>query len=121
MAGRGDRTIGAAFGVLGAVLLVLEGLLDLLRGVYYLALGRGLRAFGPFDQSIVLIVVGAVVAIFAILGGARREERSLVSGAVLVVVALAGWLVLGFGSGVLSLLGSILVLIAGVVFLVSAR
>jgi len=37
------------------------------------------------------------------------------------VIALAGWLVLGLDSGVIALLGSIFVLIGGVVFLASSR
>jgi hypothetical protein len=119
--GTGDRAIGAVFGLVGAGLLVLDGLVDLIRGVVYLAIGRGTHAFGPFDQALLFVVVGLVVAFFSILGGLRRDDRGLVAGAVLVVIALAGWLVLGFGSGVLALLGSIFVLIAGVVFLVSAR
>jgi hypothetical protein len=119
--GTGDRAIGAAFGLVGALLLVLDGLIDLVRGVVYLATERGLRAFGPFDQALIFIVVGGVVAFFSVLGGFRRDDRGLVAGAVLVVVALAGWLVLGFGSGVLALLASIFILIAGVVLLVSSR
>jgi hypothetical protein len=121
MSSSGDRYLGAALGLIGAVLLFLEAFLDLVRGVVYLAFGHSVRAFGPFDQSLVLIVIGIVVAIFAALGGSRREERAMVSGAVLVVLALVGWLLLGFGTGVIALLASILILVAGVVFLVSSR
>jgi len=121
MAGSSDRYIGAVFGILGAVLLFVEAILDLVRGVVYLAFGHGVRAFGPFDQAIVLLVIGAIVAVFSMLGGSRREDRGVLAGAVLVVLALVGWLLLGFGTGVLALLASILVLIAGIVFLVSSR
>lgn len=121
MAGATDRGIGGLFGLLGAVLIGLEGLLDLVRGVVYLAVGRGFRAFGSLDESIVLIVLGFVIALFALLGMARRQERSLVAGAVLVVVAIVGWLALGFGAGILGLLGTIFVLIGGVVLLVAGR
>lgn len=120
MADWSDRAVGAVCGFLGAALLILDGLLDLVRGVIYLAIGRGLRAFGPFDQALVFIVIGGVVAVFTALGGVRRQSRAVAAGAVLVVVALAGWLVLGFGTGVLALLGSIFILIAGIVFLVTS-
>ncbi|HUJ78082.1 MAG TPA: hypothetical protein VLX64_03640 [Thermoplasmata archaeon] len=117
----GDRKLGAAFGLIGAGLLVLEALLDLVRGVVYLTVGHGAKAFGPFDEALILIVVGIVVAVFSAIGGVRRQDRALVSGAVLVVIALAGWLLLGLTSGVIALLGTIFVLIAGVVFLASSR
>jgi len=120
VSGAEERKIGAAFGLIGAVLLVVDALLDLVRGVVYLAIGRGARAFAPFDQALVFIVIAAVVAGFSLLGGMRRQERALVAGAVLVVVALVGWLLLGFGSGVLALLGSVLILLGGVVFLASS-
>ena len=108
-------------GLLGAALLALDALIDLVRGVVYLAVGRGFRAFGPFDEALVFLVVAAVVAFFSTLGGMRREDRSLLAGAVLVVVAIAGWLALGFAAGVLPLLAALLILIAGVVFLVAGR
>lgn len=117
----GERGIGAALGLIGAVLFFFEAFLDLVRGVVYLALGHGMHSFGPFDEALLLIVVGILVAVFAVMGGVRPGDRSLLSGAVLVVVALVGWLALGFGTGVLALLGSVFVLLAGVVFLVASR
>ncbi|HTP53669.1 MAG TPA: hypothetical protein VML94_01730 [Thermoplasmata archaeon] len=117
----GDRYLGAALGLVGAVLLFLEAFLDVVRSVVYFAVGHTVRAFGPIDQAAVLVVIGIVVVIFSALGGSRREDRSMVAGVVLVVLALIGWLLLGFGTGVLALLASILILIAGIVFLVSAR
>lgn len=117
----GDRRLGALFGLLGAALIALEGLFDLVRGVIYLAVGRGWHAFGSLDQAIILFVVALIVALFSILGGLRGAGRSITSGAVLVVIAVVGWLALGFASGILALLGGILVLIGGVVLLVSGR
>lgn len=116
-----DRGIGAALGLIGAILLFLEGFLDLIRGVVYLAVGHGMRAFGPFDQALLLLVVGVLVAVFSVLGAVRRQDRSLVAGAVLVVIAIVGWLALGFASGVIALLGTLFVLIGGVVLLVASR
>jgi hypothetical protein len=121
MSDGGDRRIAAIFGVLGAALLVLEGFIDLLRGVVYLAIGRGFGAFGPFDQAVILVVMGLVVGLFALLGRYRSEGRSLVAGVVLIVIAIVGWLGLGFGSGILGLLGTVFVLVSGVVYLVADR
>jgi len=117
----GDRKLAALLGLLGAVLIALDGLLDLARGVFYLAVGRGGHAFVPFDQALIYFVVGLLVALFSVLGGLRRDGRAVVAGAVLVVIAVVGWLALGLGAGVLAILGALLVLVAGVVFLVSGR
>jgi hypothetical protein len=117
----GDRGIAAVFGFVGAAFLVVEALLDLVRGVVYLAVGHGLRSFGPFDQAVVFLVLAVVVVLFSILGAARGRDRAVMSGAVLIVLALVGWLFVGFGSGVLALLAGIFILIAGVVFLVASR
>jgi len=117
----GDRKVAAVFGILGAVLIGLEGLLDLARGVYYLSVGHLGRAYVPFDQAIIFLVVALIVALFSVLGGVPREGRGVVAGAVLVVIAIVGWLPLGIASGVLAILGALLVLVSGVVFLVSER
>lgn len=116
---RGDRTIAALCGLLGAVLIALEGLIDLARSVIYLAVGRGWHAFQPFDQGVIFLVLGLIVAVFSILGLHRREQRTTVAGVVLIVVAALGWLALGLGSGLLAIVGTVLVVVGGVVFLVS--
>lgn len=121
MADAGDRRVAAVLGVIGAVLIGLDGLIDVARGVLYLAIGRGARAFLPFDQGLVFLVVALLIGVFSVLGGVRREASAIVAGAVLVVLAVVGWLALGLGSGLLSVLGTILALVAGVVFLVSGR
>ncbi len=109
------------FGLVGGGLIALEGLVDLVRGVVYLAIGYGVRAFGPFDQALLFLVIGVVIAFFAAVGGRRDSDRAVLSGVVLIVIVLAGFLVLGFGSGVLVLLGALLALISGVAFVVVAR
>jgi hypothetical protein len=116
----GNRGIASVFGILGAVLWLVDAVILLVSGVVYLAVNHGARALGAFDSGIVLFVIGLVVAFFAVLGGRRTRDNSVVAGIVLLVVAIVGWLLLGLASGVLDLLGTIFVLISGVVFLVSA-
>ncbi len=116
-----DHRVASLFGLLGAALLIVQGILDLASGVVYLAVGHGGRAFGSLDESLILIVVGFIVAFFAAVGRTRGEERSIGTGVVLVVLALVGWLILGFGGNVLGLLGTILILISGVVYLLAGR
>ncbi len=115
---RSDRRIAGTFGLVGAVLIVLDGVLGMLGGVLYWATGR---PFAAIDHGFVLIVVGVLLAFFAGLGRVGRDEYALAAGAVLVVFAIVGYLLLGFGNGVLALVGSVLVLVGGVIFLVASR
>ncbi len=118
---RSDRWIAGTFGLVGAVLIVLDGVLGILGGVLSWATGRAGHPFAALDHGFVLIVVGTLLGFFAVLGRVGRDEYALAAGAVLVVFAILGYLLLGFGNGVLALVGSVLVLIGGVIFLVASR
>lgn len=117
----GDRRIGSLFGILGAILLGASGLLEGIRGVVDLAIGRGSGAFTPIEGALVLIVFALIVGFFSILGRSPTGDRSLLAGGVLIVLALVGWLLLGTATGVLALLGTLCALVAGVVFLLAGR
>jgi hypothetical protein len=121
MSGSSDRRIASLFGFLGTALLLVAGLLDLLSGVFYFAVGHGGRAFGAFDQGLIFVVVGLIVGFFVATARIERGDRTVVVGVVLVVLAILGWLALGFGSGVLALLATVCILISGIVFLVAGR
>ena len=116
-----ERRLALIFGLLGALLLIIEGLLDLLTGVVLLAFGHGLRALGAWDHALLLTIFGILVGFFAFFGRSRSGDRSLAAGVVLLVIALLGWLVFGLPTGLLGVLGSILVIISGLLFLVSRR
>jgi hypothetical protein len=117
----GDRRIGAVFGLLGAGLLAAEAILDVAYGVFDLAARHGGVGSFPFGEALVLIVVALIVGFFSILGGLRPGGNAVLSGVVLVVLAIVGWLVLGLGGGLLGILGAVLMLVAGIVFLASGR
>ncbi len=121
MSAQSDRRIGSIFGYLGAALLGIGGIVRLVAGIVDLAGGRSARAFGAFEEALLLIAVALIVGFFAALGSSRATERSLGAGVVLIVLALVGWAILGFGSGVLGLLGIVMVLVAGIVFVVAGR
>jgi hypothetical protein len=121
MSSGGDRRLGMMFGLVGALLLILAGLLDLVSGVVFVAFGHGSRAFGAWSESVVLIVVGVLIGFFAFFGRTHDRDRSFAAGLILVVLAVVGWLVLGFATGVVPLLGSVFVLVGGVLFLASGR
>lgn len=117
----GDRRLGMVFGVLGAVLLVAAAVVRFFVGVLFLATGHGIDALGSVNDAVIFLVVGLVIGFFAILGRSRGNDRSLVAGVILVVLAIVGWFALGFGSSVLAILGAIFTLIAGILFLVAGR
>ncbi len=121
MSSNSNRSLGFLFGLLGAVLLVLDGVFDFIKGAFFLAVRREGASFSAFDQSIIFVAVGIIAAIFAVLGRSRWSEDSLAAGLILVVIAVAGWFALGLASGVLALLASLCLLIGGILYLVAAR
>lgn len=121
MSAQENRQLAMVLGIVGALFLVLEGLVDLVSGVAFVAFGHGDRALGPVEQSFLLIITGLLIGFFAILGRSRGEDRSMVSGVILVVLVVVGWLALGFSSGVLALLGSVFVLVSGILYLFAAH
>jgi hypothetical protein len=116
-----NRAVGFLFGILGAILIVLEGLLDFIRSALFLAIGHPLIAWDEFTASILFVVLGIVFAVLAMLGRSRGNDRALASGVVMVVLALLGLVVLGFANGLVGLLGTIFVLIGGIFYIVEAR
>jgi hypothetical protein len=121
MASGGGRGLGFLFGVLGGVLIVVEGLIDLIRGAFFLAVGHPYLGLGALGASVLFVVLGLVFIMFAVLGSSRAPDRALASGVVMVVVALLGLLLLGFANGIIGLLGTVFVLIGGLLYLVAGR
>jgi hypothetical protein len=121
MSVQADRRLGFVFGVLGAVLLILDALLRFARGVVFLATGFTYAALGSIGSSILFVVVGLLIGFFAFVGRHPGSDRSLAAGVILIVLALLGWLVLGFGGSLLAILAGVLTIIAGILFLVGGR
>lgn len=115
-----ESRLGWLFGVLGAGVFALAGVLALLVGVADLALGRGMSSLNAGGEAIVAFVVAGLAFLFAYLGHGTWSQRPLTTGLLLVVVAAIGWVTLvGAGLSVVPLLGAILVFLAGVLILVS--
>lgn len=119
MPGRGYQGLAVLFGILAALLLVIAGVVDFVGGFVFLALGAGGHALGEWGRSVIDVVVGLLVGLFAVLGRSGDRDRSIASGAVLVVLAIVGWFGLGFGGELLALLASLFCLVAGILYLVS--
>jgi hypothetical protein len=118
---RATLGVGLLFGLLGALLIVLEGLWDLVLGAVILAFGHVGFAFGTWSQGLVFVLLGLVLGGFALFGRSRGGDRSLAAGVVMVVVPVLGFALLGFLDGVLVLVGAVFVLIGGLLYLVASR
>jgi hypothetical protein len=117
----GNRGLGFFFGALGVILIALEGLLDLARGFVFAAVARPVLGLGFLTAAVLFIVIAIVLGFFVLLGSRGPRDRTLTAGVILVVLALVGFLVLGFAGGLLALLGGVFVLIGGLLYLFAAR
>jgi len=116
-----SRGLAFVFGLLGAVFLIVAGAVDFIGGFVFLALGFGGHALGAWAQSVVYVIVGVIIGLFAAVGRSGGNDRATAAGVVLVVLAIVGWLGLGFANGVLALLAALFCLISGLLYLVSVR
>jgi hypothetical protein len=116
--GATERTLGHVLALVGGVLIGLGAIVAFLFGSAELLLGHRVLGAGAIAESIILLVMAALVLVFAHMGEHTWKDRPLTTGVVLLVLALAGWVGLGVGSNAVSLLGALLVVIAGVLYLI---
>jgi hypothetical protein len=121
MSAHSERRLAFLLGVLGAVLLALDALVRFALGVVFLATGHPFAAFGTLGLSVVFVVVAILIGFFSMWGRSAVSDRSLGAGVVLIVIAVLGWLVLGFSGSLLAVLAGVLTLVAGVLFLIGGR
>lgn len=121
MSVQGDRRLGFYFGLLAAVLLALAAILRFVLGVVVLATGHGIAAIGPFGSSLIFVVAALLIGFFSFVGRRPDADRSLAAGVVLIVIAVLGWLVLGFSGSVLAILAGVLAIVGGILFLLGGR
>jgi hypothetical protein len=117
-----DRRYGTILGAIAAILLVLDGIVSILRGFLFLAFGYGFRVVtAEFGQSIVFIGLGILVGLLAFFGRRGVEDRPMIAGIGMIVLAIVGWFALGLGGGLLGILSAVLMLLSGVFFLIGRR
>ncbi len=121
MSAQDDKRLAFVLGVVAAVLLLLAAVLHFVAGIVFLVTGAAHTAAGSLASSVVEVVVALLIGLFAYLGRARANDRSVLAGVVLVVLAIVGWLALGFGGSLLAILAAVLTLVSGVVFLLAGR
>jgi len=116
-----NRRLARIFGVLGGALILLAGVLELLGSVSGALLGHASARslVGGIDGALVDVAVAAVIVLFAVLGSRRSTDVRTASGAILVVVPVVVWFLLG--TSALLLVGGLCALVAGLLLLVGPR
>lgn len=112
-----EQRVGYGFGLIGGLLIAIGGLVSLAVGAADLVVGRSMGALNSASEGVVLLVVGGLAVFFAWLGHRAWSSRPLASGVLLVVLAVLAWAVVGVGANLLALVGSLFVILAGVLYL----
>lgn len=120
MPGGGNRGLALLFGLLAALVFILAAVIDFVGGFVFLVVGSGGHALGAWGRSVIDLVVGLLVGLFAVLGRSGDRDRTVAAGVVLVVLAFVGWFGLGFGDELLALVAVLFALVSGILYLVSA-
>jgi hypothetical protein len=113
-----ERALGHLFGLIGGALIIVGGVVSAAFGAADLLLGHAFSAMGALGESVVLAVVGALVLLFAYLGEHEWRDKPVVSGILLVLLALISWAVLGLGVNAVAVVGGIFALLAGALYLI---
>jgi hypothetical protein len=113
-----ESRLGWGFAVLGAALIAVGAIIALVTAVADLVGRHGGAAAGQGATALVLFVVGALAFFFAYLGHRSWSDRPVVTGILLIVIAVVGWAALGLGANVVALIGGLFVFLAGVLYVV---
>ncbi len=113
-----ERGMGHLLGLIGGALLTVGGVVAAAIGVADLILGRTAGAMGAFSETAVLVVLGGLVLLFAYMGEHEWKDKPVVSGVLLVLLALISWGVTDLGANALALVGGILAIVAGALYLI---
>jgi hypothetical protein len=112
-----EQRLGFGLGLLGGVLIGLGGIVSLLLGTADLILGHPIGALNAASEGVLLLVIGGLALLFSWLGHRSWSGHPITSGVMLILVAVIGWIVVGIGSSLLGLVGSLFVFLAGVLYL----
>jgi hypothetical protein len=113
-----ERGLGNLFGLIGGALIIVGAVVAAAFGAADMLLGHTMAAMNVMGEAVALGVVGALVLLFTYLGEHEWSAKPVVSGVLLVLLAVISWAVLGLGVNVLSIVGGIFVLLAGALYLI---
>lgn len=113
-----ERWLGHLLGLIGGALLTVGAVIAAAFGVADLILGHAASAMGASGETVVWVVLGGLVLLFAYLGEHDWKDKPVVSGVLLVLLALISWGVMALGVNALALVGGILAMVAGALYLI---
>ena len=112
------RTVGYVFGLVAGLLIVIESLLTLFSSAGSLLAGRSAGTAASLTLAFILFVVGILILVLVRRGRHFwTPRRTVVSGVLLVVLALVVFLLVGLGGSLILLVGAVLALLAGILYL----
>ncbi|MFI5414444.1 MAG: hypothetical protein ACHQ16_02095 [Candidatus Lutacidiplasmatales archaeon] len=112
-----SRSLARTLGFVGALLLLLGSVFTFFLGVVFAAVHRSfLEGLGATALALEQFVVAILLLFFVVLAGSHRGDYRLAGGVVIAVVSLVGLIFLG--GGILVVIGLILTLVAGILFVV---
>lgn len=117
MANPTERNLAYGLGLIGGILVLAAALISAVVAAIDYAAGHPFPS-GPITAAVILFVLGGLVLFFAYLGQKAWRDRPIATGVVLVVLAAVTWAVVGLGVHVIALVGAILVLVAGILYLI---
>jgi hypothetical protein len=113
----GSHSLARTLGIVGGLLVLLGSVFTFFLGVLFAAVHRSfLEGLGSTALAIEQAVVAIILLFFVALARSRPADYRLAGGVVIVVVCLVGLVFLG--GGILVVIGLILTLVAGILFLV---
>ena len=113
-----ERNLGYGLGLVGGGLILLGAIVSGVIGLVDLAVGHLFGAAASVGEAAVLFVVGGLAVLFAYLGYRPWSNRPIAAGVLLVVLGALAWGAMGFGANLIALIGALLVLLGGVLYLV---
>jgi len=113
-----ERSLAHGLGLAGGLLVMVGGVVALAYGVADAVGGHLFGAVASVGAAVALGVIGGLAVLFAHLSNRGWSERPGSAGILLVVLAVLAWLVSAPGVNIATLVGGILVLVAGVLLLI---
>ncbi|MCI4356903.1 MAG: hypothetical protein L3K18_07165 [Thermoplasmata archaeon] len=112
-----SKGLARTLGFVGGLLLILGSVFTFFLGVLFAAVHRSfLEGLGATALALEQFVIAILLLFFVVLAGSHRVDYRLAGGAVIVVVSLVGLILLG--GGILVVIGFLLTLVAGILFIV---
>ncbi|MCI4368867.1 MAG: hypothetical protein L3K09_04815 [Thermoplasmata archaeon] len=118
MANWTEERVALALGLSGGLVFLVGAFVTLLTGSVDLVTGRLTGALDLWSDALLLSVLGGLAMLFSYLGHSTWRDRPFSAALVLIVVALLAAAVLGPGTVVFTLIGAMLVGVAGVLYLI---